>query len=67
MQAARRDDDDDLGTITGTLHSPKLQHYWSPTIRLFSVISRQSLGTSYPSAGLQSEYSIAPVDWAENV
>ena len=23
-----------------TLHSPKLQHYWSLTIRLFSVISR---------------------------
>ena len=24
----------------GTLHSPKHQHYWSPTIRFFSVISR---------------------------
>ena len=24
----------------GTLHSPKLQHYWNLTIRLFSVISR---------------------------
>ena len=24
----------------GTLHSPKLQHYWSLTIRLFNVISK---------------------------
>ena len=24
----------------GTLHSPKLQHYWSLTIRLFCIISR---------------------------
>ena len=24
----------------GILHSPKLQHYWSLTIRLYSVISR---------------------------
>ena len=24
----------------GNIHSPKLQHYWSLTIRLFSVISR---------------------------
>ena len=24
----------------GTLHSPKLQHYWSLTIRLFNAISR---------------------------
>ena len=27
----------------GTLHSPKLQHYWSLTIRLFNVISGHSL------------------------
>ena len=28
------------GSERVTLHSPKLQHYWSLTIRLFSVISR---------------------------
>ena len=28
----------------GTLHSPKLQHYRSLTIRLFSVISRTLIG-----------------------
>ena len=28
----------------GTLHSPKLQHYWILTIRLFSVISRTLVG-----------------------
>ena len=27
-----------------TLHFPKLQHYWSLTIRLFSVISRILIG-----------------------
>ena len=35
----------DLGAIArkSTLHSLKHQHYWSLTIRLFSVISRHSL------------------------
>ena len=28
----------------GTLHSPKLQHYWNLTIRLFHVISRIPVG-----------------------
>ena len=28
----------------GTLHSPKPQHYWCLTIRLFSVISRTLIG-----------------------
>ena len=28
----------------GILHSPKLQHYWNLTIRLFSVISRILIG-----------------------
>ena len=28
----------------GTPHSPNLQHYWNPTIRLFSVISRTLVG-----------------------
>ncbi len=40
------------------LHSPKLQHYWNLTIRLFHVISRTpSLGRSYSSVGMQSVYS----------
>ena len=32
----------DLGVmaVKGTPHSPKLQHYWNLTIRLFSVICR---------------------------
>ena len=32
----------DLGAmaIRGAPHSPKLQHYWNRTIRLFSVIYR---------------------------
>ena len=41
----------------GTPYSPKLQHYWSLTIRLFSVISRTHIGKSYPSAEMQSVYS----------
>ena len=45
----------------GTLHSPKLQHYWNLTIRLFSVTLG---GGSYPSAEKQSLYSTAPTDWA---
>ena len=28
----------------GTPHSPKLQHHWNLTIRLFSVISRKLVG-----------------------
>ena len=37
---------EDLGAmpIKGTLHSLKLQHYWSLTIRLLSVISRTLVG-----------------------
>ena len=31
----------------GTLHSPKLRHYWSLTIRLFSVISRALVGRGF--------------------
>ena len=49
----------------GTLHSLKLQTYWSLTIRLFNVVSRILVGWgSYPSAGMQSVYSTAPVNWA---
>ena len=44
----------------GTRHSPKLQHYWNLTIRLFSVIS----GHSYFSIEKQSIYSTVPADWA---
>ena len=41
----------------GTLHSPKLQHYWNLTIRLFSVISRTIIAIL---AEKQSVYSMAP-------
>ena len=48
-----------------TLHSPKLQHYWSLTMRLFSVISRILVREwSYPSAEMQLGYSAAPADLA---
>ena len=53
------------GQWTGTMHSPKLQHYWNLTIRLFCVISKTIVGGgSYPSAEKQSVYSIAPANWA---
>ena len=45
-------------------HSPKLQHYWSLTIRLFNVISRILVVGSNPSAEMQSVYSAVPADWA---
>ena len=32
----------------GIPHSPKLQHYWNLTIRLFSVISRTLVGEVFP-------------------
>ena len=48
----------------GTLHSPKLQHYWNLTIRLFSVISRTFV-ESYSSAEMQSVYSAALADRAK--
>ena len=54
----------DLGAMAmkGTPHSPKLQHTWNLTIRLFSVIYRTLVGGgSYPSAEVQSVYSTAPV------
>ena len=49
-----------------TLHSLKLQHYWSLAIRLFNVISRTFIERcgSYPSAGIQLVYSTAPTNWA---
>ena len=49
----------------GAPHSPKFQHRWNLTIRLFSVISRTLVGGgSYPSAEVQLVYSTAPADWA---
>ena len=52
----------------GTPHSPKLQHYWNLTIRLFSVISRTLVGSrSYPSTEMQSVYSTAPSNWSKTV
>ena len=46
-------------------HSPKLQHYWNLTIRLFSVISNTLVGEFYPSAEMQSVNSTAPADWTD--
>ena len=49
----------------GTQHSPKLLHYWSLAITLFTVISRSlRTGGYYPSAEIQLVYSTAPADWA---
>ena len=48
----------------GTPHSPKLQHYWNVSVRLFSVISEHLLWVSFPSAEIQSVNSTAPAYWA---
>ena len=48
----------------GTPNSPKLQHYWTLTIRLFRVISRTLVRESYRSVEMQSVFSTAPADWA---
>ena len=48
-----------------TTHFPKLQHYWSLTIRLFKVITGHLLMECYPSAVMQSVYSRAPTDWTD--
>ena len=45
----------------GALHSPKLQHHWNLTIRLFRVIYRTLIGGSYPSAKVQLVYSTDPL------
>ena len=49
----------------GTLHFPKLHHYWNLTIRLYSVISGHLLGWG-PNhfAEKQLVYSTATSDWA---
>ena len=50
-------------------HSPKIQHYWNLTIRLFSLICRPLIGgrVSYLSAEKQLVYSTAPTDGAMNL
>ena len=50
----------------GVLHIPQSSniHYWSLTIKLFTVISRKlTRGWSYPSAEMQLVYSTAPTKW----
>ena len=39
----------------------------SITIRMFNVIPGHSLGESYSSVGMQSAYSTAPANWAEEL
>ena len=55
----------DLGAmaIKGTPHSPKLEHYWRLTIRLFSVIPK-TLIEGILHGEVQSVYSTAPTNWA---
>ena len=53
--------------LSGALHSPKLQYYWSFTIRLFNVISKTLVEGSCLWAETLSVYSTIPVDWAEMV
>ena len=51
-----------------TPHSPKFQHHWRRTIRLFNVIFKTLIGEgSDPSAEVQSVYSAAPAYWAVEV
>ena len=47
----------------GTPHSPKLQHYWSPTIRLINVISRTLIEGVLSPTEKQLLYSTASADW----
>ena len=51
----------------GTLHSPKVQHYWNLPIRLFSVICRTLVLGVLHSTEKQSVYSTAPADRAKNI
>ena len=44
----------------GTPHSSNLQHYWSITIRLFSVISRTLVGEVLTSFHRCSRYILQP-------
>ena len=40
--------------MKGFSHSPKLQHHWNLTIKLFSFIYGPTLAGSYPSSEVQS-------------
>ena len=51
----------------GTLHSPKLQHYWSFIIRLFSIISKTLMRGILPSAEIQSVCSTASANRANRI
>ena len=53
----------DLGAVAMKEYSafPKLQHYWNPTNRLFTVITRIPVWLSYISAEMQSLYSKDPI------
>ena len=58
----------DLGSMAMKEYSafPKLQHYWSLIIRLFSVIYQDTLwggGGSYPYEEMQSVYFTASANW----
>ena len=53
----------ELGAMAmkGAPHSPKLQHHWNLTIRLFSVISRTLIrGVSLTSLQRSSRYILQP-------
>ena len=52
--------------MKGALHFPKLQYYWSLTIKLF-LCHIQALNEEgfYPSAEVQSVYSTALADCAK--
>ena len=52
------------GNERGTPHSPKLQDFWSLTIRLFSVTSRTLIGEFYLPAEMQLVCSTIQTDWA---
>ena len=51
----------------GTLHFPKLQHYWTFIIDCLVSYPGDSLEESYPSAEKQPVYSTVPADWAKKV
>ena len=48
-----------------TPHFSKLQHYWSLTIKLFSIKSKTHIGVSCSSSENQSVYSTAPAEWGQ--
>ena len=50
----------------GTPHSPKLQHYWNLTIRLFSVISRTLMGGDLTPLQKSSRCILQPQPTGQN-